>query len=63
VQRLFFVIILAIVLIALPLSISSDTPTSGDDADIPNDEVNSRISKASNSSASATITMTGVLDD
>jgi len=65
VKRLFFVVILAIVFIGLPLLGLNDNAISSDDISVLNSEVTSSISKASNSSASAaiTITMTGVLDE
>jgi len=65
VKRSFFVIILAIILTGLPLLGLSDTVISSDDTASPNNEVTSSVSKAGNSSASATITitMTGVLNE
>ena len=57
-QRLFFVVILAIIFIGLPLLGLSDTVISSDDTRVPNNEITSSVSKASNSSASATITIT-----
>ena len=64
-KRLFFVVILVIIFIGLPLLGLSDTVISSDDTASPNNEVAGSVSKASNSSASAaiTITMTGVLDE
>jgi len=65
VNRTFFVIILAILLVGLILVGLNDTDTSVADASIPNNEVASSVSKAGNSSASATITitMTGILSE
>ena len=57
-KRLFFSVILAIILIGILLSGLSDTAISVEDTASPNNEVASSISKASNSSASATITIT-----
>lgn len=57
-KRLFFVVILAIIFIGLPLLGLSDTVISSADTSVPSSEVTSSISKASNSSASATITIT-----
>ena len=61
-KRLFFVVILAIILIGVLLFGLSDTVISIADTDTPNNEVTSTISKTGNSSARATITitMTGV---
>jgi hypothetical protein len=58
VQRLLFVVILAIILIGLPLLVLSDTAISTAGADIPDNQVISSIGETSNSSASATITIT-----
>jgi len=58
VQRLLFVVILAIVLIGLPRLVLSDTDTSIADAEIPDNEVASSVTKTGNSSAGATITIT-----
>lgn len=57
-KRLFFVVILANILIGLILFGLRDTAISIADTSVPDSEVASRISKASNSSASATITIT-----
>ena len=57
-NRTFLVIILASLLVGLVLLGLSDTRISIADTNVPNDEVASRVSKASNSSASATITIT-----
>ena len=57
-KRPFFVIILAILLIGLALLGLSGTDISVADAGVPDNEVTSRVSKASNSSASATIKIT-----
>ena len=64
-KRPFFLVILAILLVGILLSGLSDNAVSVEDMASPNDEVVSSISKASNSSTSATITitMTGVLDE
>jgi hypothetical protein len=58
VQRLLFVVILAVILIGLPLLVLSDTDIPIGDTHIPNNEVTSNTSQANNSSASATITIT-----
>jgi len=58
VQRLFFLTILAIILAGLILFSLSDVAISIADTGTPNNEVTSSVSKASNSSASATITIT-----
>jgi len=65
VKRLFFVVILAIIFIGLPLLGLGDTAVSVEDTAIPNNDVASSVSKTGNSSASAaiTITMTGVLNE
>ena len=57
-QRLLFVVILAVVLIGLPRLVLSDTDTSIADAEIPDNEVASSVTKTGNSSAGATITIT-----
>ena len=57
-QRLLFVVILAVILIGLPLVVSSDTAISSDDTASPKNAVTSNISRTGNSSASATITIT-----
>jgi len=57
-NRTFLVIILASLLVGSVLLGSSDTRISIADTTVPNDEVASRVSKASNSSTSATITIT-----
>ena len=64
-KRLFFVIILAVIFIGLPLLGLSDTVISGDDTASFKNEVAGSVSKASNSSGSAsiTITITGILDE
>ena len=63
-RRLFILVILAILLAGLVLLGSSDSDISLADTSIPDNEVTSSISKASNSSTSATITitMTGILN-
>lgn len=57
-KRLFFVVILAIIIIGLPLLGLSDTVISVADTANSSNEVAGSVSKASNSSASATITIT-----
>ena len=63
-QRLLFVVALAIAVIGFPLLVLSDTSIPTHDADTPNREIAVNISETGNSSASATITvrMTGILD-
>jgi len=63
VQRLVIVVTLAILLIGSVLFGSSDKDVSVADTSIPDNEVASSVSKAGNSSASATITMTGVFNE
>jgi hypothetical protein len=65
VLRLFFLAIIVVLLTGVVLFGLSDTVISSDDAATPNNEAVSNVSKASNSSASAiiTITMTEVLDE
>jgi len=65
VKKPFFAIILIVILVGLFLSGLGDTAISVADTSIPGVEVNSSVSKASNSSASGTITitMTGVLNE
>jgi len=58
VKRLVTVVILAILLVGLVLLGISDTNIAIADTSIPNDEVASSVSTASNSSASATTTTT-----
>lgn len=64
-KRPFFLVILVILLIGLVLLGSSDTAISVDDTGIPDNQITTSQTGASNSSASATITitMTGVLDE
>ncbi len=57
-KRSVFLITFAILLLVSVLLGLSDTDISAADASIPDNEVNSSISKANNSSASATITIT-----
>lgn len=57
-KRLVIVVTLAILIVGLVLSGLSDTPIAIADTSVPDDEVISSISKTSNSSASATITIT-----
>lgn len=63
-RRLFFLTILAIVLAGLILFGLSDATISIAETNVPNNELNSSVSEASDSSASATITitMTGIAD-
>jgi len=65
VKRLVTVVNLAILPVRLVLFDLTDTDISVADTSIPNDEVTSRVSKVSNSSASTTITITvtGILDE
>lgn len=65
VQKLFFAVMPAIILIELTLVVLSDTAISNDDAVSPDNEVAGSVSRASNSSATATITitMTGRLNE
>ena len=58
VKRAFFLIIVAIILVGAVLFGLSDTAISIADSGVPDNEAASSISKASNSSASATITIT-----
>ena len=64
-QRLLFVVILAIILVGLPPLVLSDTDISIANPDITNNEVTSNMNEVRNSSASAsiTITMTGTLSE
>lgn len=57
-HRLLFVVVLAIILIASPLLVLSDTAISTAGTDIRHNEATSSVSEAGNSSASATITIT-----
>ncbi|MCK4387694.1 MAG: hypothetical protein KAW00_02880 [Dehalococcoidia bacterium] len=57
-KRPFLLVTLAIILAGLVLFGLSDTLTSIADTGVPNGEATSSVSKASNSSASATITIT-----
>lgn len=61
-QSLLLVVILATILTVVPLFVLSDTDISAADADIPNNKATVSTRKASNSSASATITMTGIFN-
>jgi len=63
VKRLVTVVTLAILLVGLIILGLSDSDISVADTSIPYNEVTSSISKAGNSSASATITMTGVFNE
>jgi hypothetical protein len=58
VRRIFFLTILAIILAGLILFGLSDATISIADTKVPNNELNNSVSEASNSSASATITIT-----
>jgi hypothetical protein len=58
VQRLLYVVILAIVLIELSLFASTNTAIPAGDADIRNTDATSNVSMTSNSSARATIATT-----
>ena len=64
-KRLVIVVTLTILLVGLVLLGLSDTDISIADTSVPNDEVVSSVSKASNPSAIATITitMTGALNE
>jgi hypothetical protein len=58
VLRLFFLGIIVVLLTGVVLFGLSDTVISSDDTGVPNNEVTRSTSKAGNSSASATITIT-----
>lgn len=64
-KRAFFLVVLASILAGLILFGLSDTAISFTDTGTPDNEVTGYISEASNSSASATITitMTGILGE
>ena len=64
-KRLFFVVILTIVLIAIISARLSDSTISFGDTSVPDNEQTTSQIQASNASASATImiTMTGILDE
>lgn len=64
-KRLIFLVALTILLAGLVLFDLSDTAISIADTSVPDNQLTSNVSKASNSSASAgiRITMTGVLDE
>ena len=55
---LIALVVLVVILARSPASVVSDTGASLADTNIPDNEVTSSVSKASNSSASATITIT-----
>lgn len=57
-KRLVTIVALATLIVGLALSGLNDTAISIAATDVPNDEVASSVSKVSNSSASATITIT-----
>ncbi len=63
VKRLILLIALVMILAGLSASAVSDTGSSIADTSIPDNEVASSVSKASNPSASATITMYAVADE
>jgi len=63
VKRLVTIFTIAILLVGLVLLGLSDTAISSDDTASPNNEVATTISRANNSSASATITMYAVADE
>jgi hypothetical protein len=58
VQRLLFVVVLAIAVIGFPLLVLSDTSIPTHDADTPNGEIAVNMSETGNSTASVTITIT-----
>jgi len=58
VKSLLFLVALAVILLGLPVSTISDSRVSPTDSNIPDDELTTIQTKASNSSASATITIT-----
>jgi len=62
-KRLFFIVALVIIFVGLPLLGLSDTVISSDDTATLNNEAAGSINKASNSSASATITITTCTGD
>ena len=64
-KRLFFIVILAVIFIGLSILGLSDTAISVENMARSNTELVGSVSEASNSSVSATITitMTGVLDE
>ena len=64
-KRLFFVVILAVMLIGLPLLGLSDSVISSDDIANADNEATSSVNKTSDSSASTTITitMTGIINE
>lgn len=57
-KSLLFLVALAVILLGLPVSTISDSRVSPTDSNIPDDELTTIQTKASNSSASATITIT-----
>ena len=64
-KRLVTIVTIAILLVGLVLAGLSDTAISVADTGVPDSEITRSITKASNSSAGATITitMTGALND
>lgn len=62
-KRLVTVVTLAVLAVGLILLGLGDTDISIADTSVPDNEVASSVSKAGNSSASATITMTGVFNE
>jgi len=65
VKRPLYLVTLAIIIVGLLVFVSSDTLISIADTTVPDNEVTSSVSKASNSSETAgiRITMTGVTDE
>ena len=65
VKKLISLIILVVILAGLPVLVVSDTGASVTDSNVPDNEITTSQIEASNSSASATITitMTGVLTE
>jgi len=65
VKRLILLIALVVIITGLPVLVVSDTGASFTDSSIPDNEITASQTEASNSSASAgiTITMTGIADE
>ena len=65
VKRLIPLIALVVILAGIPVLVVSDTGASPTDSNIPDNEITTSQTEASNSSASGTITitMTGVIDE
>ena len=57
-KRLILLIVLVVILASVPVLVVSDTGASLADSNIPDNEVTASQTEASNSSASATITIT-----